>query len=360
MGAFAVVVAFSLVAAACGDDDDDDTGTTPDTEEESDGDTSTEQLDANGDGEIVIGVATPGPRDDGAYYQALVEGVTAISEEQGFGEPIIVDEIPVAEAATELQNLARQNVDIIAVGAGEIAEPLPDVAAEFSDIFWYCNCGAGQPENPDYAQSQDDGSEINFTAGYATGLLMQERGDGTRTTFIGGEGFDFEVESSMAFEAGLQEVDPSYTLDVVNTGSFNDVPAATESANTAVNGGSVALYPFLGGAHEAVVQLANDAGVISMSAGASDVCERDDLDYQIAVRFDAADYLETIFDEILSGDLEEGGIRQFLVGVDPQPGAVICDATPEQQSAMDEVYERVASGEFGELFGQIKAEAYGG
>ncbi len=31
-------------------------------------------LDTNGDGKVVIGVATPGPRNDGAYYQALVDG----------------------------------------------------------------------------------------------------------------------------------------------------------------------------------------------------------------------------------------------------------------------------------------------
>lgn len=357
-GGLAAVVALSLLATACGGDDDDDSSSGSGGGNGADS-TTVERLDANGDGNIVVGVATPGPRDDGAYYQALVDGVTELSEEQGFEEPVIVDEIPVADAATELTNLARQGVDIVAVGASEIAEPLADVASQFPDIFWYCNCGAGQPEDPNFAQSQDDASEINFTAGYATGLLMQERGDGTNVTFLGNQGFDFEVESSDAFEMGLQEVDPSYTMDVVNTGSFDDVSAASEAATTAISDGTAAIYPFLGGALEAVVQLANDAEVITMSAGASDVCDDEELSYQIAVRFDAADYLETIFAEIISGDLEEGGIRYFKVGVDEQPGAVICDATPEQQTAMDEVYQRVADGEFAEAFGQIKAEAYG-
>lgn len=357
IGGVGALVALSLFTAACGGDDDD----TSSAGSESDGGGGAiEQLDANGDGKIIVGVATPGPRDDGAYYQSLVDGVTSLSEEEGFEEPIIVDEIPVADAATELTNLARQGVDIVAVGASEIAEPLPDISAEFPDIFWYCNCGAGTPEDPNFAQSQDDASEINFTAGYATGLLMQESGDGTSATFVGNQGFDFEVESSSAFLMGLQEVDPSYTLDIVNTGSFDDVSAASEATSTALDGGTAAIYPFLGGAHEAVVQMANDAEVVTMSAGASDVCERDDLDYQIAVRFDASDYLDTIFAEIISGDLEEGDIRTFHVGVDEQPGAVICDATPEQQAAMDEVYVRVADGEFTDAFGELKAEAYGG
>lgn len=349
------VLALTLGAVACGDDSDsgDDSSSGNGTVE------GLEHLDANGNGQITVGVATPGPRDDGAYYQALVNGVEEISEEQGFNDPLIVDEIPVAEAATELRNLARQDVDIIAVGAGEIGDPLPEVAAEFPDIFWYCNCGAGFPEDPNFAQSQDDSAEISFTAGYATGLLMEERGDGTEAAFLGNQGFDFEVEASESFEAGLQEVDDSYTLSTVDTGSFDDVSAATEAAGSAVSSGAVAIYPFLGGALEAVVQFANDEDVITMSAGASDVCERDDLDYQIAVRFDAADYLDTVFEEIFSGELEEGGIRLFNVGVDPQPGAVICDATDEQQEAMDEIYQRIADGEFEDLLNEIKSDAYG-
>ena len=73
---------------------------------------------------MVIGVATPGPRDDGAYYQALVEGIEGLSTDNGYEDPIIVDNIDPSVAENELRNLARQNVDMIAVGAGEIADPL--------------------------------------------------------------------------------------------------------------------------------------------------------------------------------------------------------------------------------------------
>ncbi len=52
------------------------------------------------------------------------------------------------QAETELRNLARQNVDVIAVGAGELSDPLPALTEEFADIFWYCNCGAGLADAP--------------------------------------------------------------------------------------------------------------------------------------------------------------------------------------------------------------------
>jgi len=97
-----------------------------------------------------------------------------------------------------------------------------------------------------------------------------------------------------------------------------------------------------------------------MSAGASSACARDDLDYQIQVKFDGGDYLDVILNEILAGTLEEGGVRVFHVGVDPEPGAEICDATPEQQAAMDEVYAQIAAGDFAADFGAIKGQAYAG
>lgn len=129
-------------------------------------------LDTNGDGEVVFGVATPGPRDDGAYYQALVDGITSFAEAQGFAEPIVVDNIDPSQAETELRNLARQDVDVIAVGAGELSDPLAALTEEFPEIFWYCNCGAGLGDVPGIAQALDDSSQISYSAGYATGLLL--------------------------------------------------------------------------------------------------------------------------------------------------------------------------------------------
>ncbi|WP_051062535.1 BMP family lipoprotein, partial [Ilumatobacter nonamiensis] len=333
--------------------------TTADTAaEESGGDETAAGIeDVTGDGVVTFGVATPGPRDDGAYYQALVEGIVAFSEENGFAEPIIVDNIDPAQADTEIRNLTRQGVDVIAVGASELADPLEGLAAEFPDIFWYCNCGAGQ-QIPGIAQSSDDSAQISYSAGYATGLLLQDTG-ATAAAFLGCCDLDFEKEAYMAFELGMQAVDESFTMSYIPTGDFNDVAGATEAFNQAVANGAGAVYPFLGGAHEPIVQLANDEGVITMSAGASDVCERDDLDYQIAVQFDAGDYLDVIIEQIATGELNEGETFVFTVGEFPFVGAALCDGTDEQGADLDDVKAQIAAGDFEEAFFAIKSEAYG-
>ena len=368
--AIALLAVTCLIAAACGDDDD-DTADPPATAEPTTAAPTTtlppwdcSSLDANGDNELRIGVATAGPRDDGAYYQALVEFVEDLSaSNECFKDPIVVDRIEASEAATELSNLAQQDVDIIAVGAGEIAEPLAELTVEYSDIFWYCNCGAGYQPLDTLAQSQDDASEILYTAGYATGLLLQQTG-GDSTAFLGCCDLGFEKEAYLAFEMGLQAVDSSFTMEYTPTGNqpfdFDNVSGATEALEAAIQNGVDAVNPYLGGAHRPLVQIANENDIIVMSAGASDACEDDELDYDIAVRFDAGDYLETIFREIQSGDFTEGSVRVFRVGVDPEPGAVICRAIPELQAAMDEVYDQIANGDFAAEFGAIKGQAYSG
>ncbi|MEO8266837.1 MAG: BMP family ABC transporter substrate-binding protein [Ilumatobacteraceae bacterium] len=319
-------------------------------------------LDTNGDGKVVFGIAAAGPADDGAYYQAVVDAAKKLSKDNGFEVPIVVDNIQAADAATAMGDLAQQGVDVIIVGASEIAEPLPDLIAKYPDVFWYCNCGAGFPANPGLSQSTDDGSEISYTAGYATGLKLKEKG-GDSVVIIGCCDLGFEKQAYMAFELGLKAVDPAYTQTYVQTGDFpfdfDNTANATAALQTAIDNGVDAVYPYLGGAHRPVVQAANAAGLITMSAGSSKVCEStEDLKYDIAVKFDGGDYVTAVMKEIIAGTFKEGDIKQFKVGVDPEPGAVICNPTADEQMAMDAVYKQIASGDLADALGKINGIAF--
>jgi hypothetical protein len=78
------------------------------------------------------------------------------------------------------------------------------------------------------------------------------------------------------------------------------------------------------------------------------------------VRFDGGDYVAAIFPLIFSGAVKEGQTKVFKVGIDPEPGAVICNPTDAQQQAMDDMYADVASAMYAGDFGAIKGQAYGG
>ena len=384
--ALVVLAATSVIAAACGSDSKSSSttaaapaatspattaapaATTPATTAPADTTPATTapapktDLDTNHDGKVVFGIAAQGPANDGAYYQAVVDAAKKLATDNGFADPIVVDNIKSADAATALGDLAQQGVDVIIVGASGIAQPLPDLIKQYPDIFWYCNCGQGFPADPGLSQSNDDGAEISYTAGYATGLKLQEKG-GDSVVIIGCCDLGFEKQTYLAFDLGLKAIDPSYTYTYVQTGEFpfdfDNTANATAALQTAIDNGVDAVYPYLGGAHRPVVQAANAAGLITMSAGSSKVCDAgEELKYDIAVKFDGGDYVATVMKEIIAGTLKEGDTRHFRVGVDPEPGAVICNATADQQSAMDAVYAQIAAGDFADQFGQINATAF--
>jgi basic membrane protein A len=324
--------------------------------------TAASLLDTNHDGKVVFGIAAAGPADDGAYYQAVVDEAKQLAKDNGFAAPIVVDKIEAADAETAIGDLAQQGVDVIIVGASEIAQPLPNLIAKYPDIFWFCNCGAGFPPNPGLAQVTDDGGEISLAAGYATGLKLKEKG-GNSVVIIGCCDLGFEKQAYLSFDVGLKLVDPSYTYTYVPSGDhqfdFDNTANATAALQTALDNGVDAVYPYLGGALKPVVQAANAAGIITMSAGSSKVCkDGGGLKYDIAVKFDGGDYVKAAMKLIIAGKFKEGDIKQFKVGVDPEPGAEICNATPDQQKAMDDIYKKIANGDFAAQLGEIAGKAF--
>ena len=72
--------------------------------------------------------------------------------------------------------------------------------------------------NPGLSQSLDRGSEIGYTAGYATGLKLKEKG-GDSVVIIGCCDLGFEKQAVMSFDLGLKAVDPSYTQTYVQSGN---------------------------------------------------------------------------------------------------------------------------------------------
>ena len=339
-------------------------------------------LDFNRNGIIQIGVATAGQRNDGGYHQSLVEFVqefSANNEAVCFSEPVIRDNIRRPNAERELESLAQQGVDIIIVGTSELAapllaesrpaasadeDPLPPLVQQYSDIFWYCNCGAGSPPVDGLAQSQDDLSEISFSAGYATGLLLQD-GGGESAAFIGCCDIEFEREAYRSYELGLKAVNEDFTMTFFPTASsenpidFGNLSGANRALGTAGQDGADAVYPFLAPrVHRSLARDAKEDGLIIMSVDSSDACNDEELDYDIAVGRGALNYMATILGEIANGSFREGSSKVFRVGWYDQVGAAICDPTPEQKEALDNIRARIANGEFADSFNDIKQQVY--
>ena len=285
------------------------------------------------------------------------------SADNNFAPPIVSDNIGPAEAAQSISDLAQQGVDILMVGASEIAEPLADLTEEFPDIFWYCNCGAGFSELPGLAQATDWGAAIHYSAGVAMGAVLQEQGS-TSSVFLGCCDINFEQEAYNATVFGLQSVDASFTMEYVGTGDFefdfdNAANATAALTNAQANGATLA-YAYLGGALDPVGQLGADEGMAVFAAGPADICDRD-IAWTGGVVFDGGTYASQALRLIIDGDLAEGSTYQFPT----EPGlngAVLCDASADAQAVVDGAFGLIASFDealYGEL-GAISGAAYGG
>ena len=316
-----------------------------------------EQFDADGDGTVTIGVAAAGPRDDGGYVEGLVSFTEDWATENGFPAPIVVDNIGADQAAQSMSDLAQQGVDLMFVGASEIAEPLADLTEAFPDIFWYCNCGAGFEELPGLAQATDWGAAIHYTGGVALGQTLIETG-GTQAVFLGCCDLNFEVEALEATRAGMASVDPSLTLTYVATGDFPfdfaNSANATAAFSTAVADGATLAYAYLDGALEPVGQAATEAGLSVFAAGPADVCDRDDgIDWTGSIVFDGGLYAAEGVARIVDGTLAEGTTYQFPTqqGLN---GGLLCDPSAEATAAIDEAFALLAAFDE-ELMGQLGA-----
>ncbi len=364
-----VALSVAIFLAACADNTNVDSTSTADTIST----TTTapapnseivQTFDSNGDGTVTIGVAAAGPRDDNGYYQSLVDFAEQFARENGLAAPIVSDNITAAQAARVISDLAQQDIDIMMVGASEIAEPLVDLTEQYPNIFWYCNCGAGFTELPGLAQATDWGAPIHYTAGVAMAAILQERG-GTKAVFLGCCDINFEKEAYDATVFGMQSVNPNFTMEYVGTGDFpfdfDNSANATAALNNALADDVTLVYAYLADALEPVGQIATAAEVAVFAAGPADVCTRDDgISWTGSVVFDGGVYASQALVRIVAGELTEGTTYQFPTenGLN---GALLCDSSTEAQALVDQAFDSiVADAALLRTLESISAEAYSG
>jgi basic membrane protein A len=314
------------------------------------------QPDVNQDGTVKIGVLSPGDTNDNGYYESFVVTARDFADRNGW-DLIIVDKINPADAQEQARNICRQNVDMVAIAAGELADAVP-VASEdvCAGTVWYVAGGAGIEQTPYFFQTNDDVFEGQYATGYATGLAMQEQGI-DKAGFVTGPELDFATNAFNAWTAGIKKVLPDATTVATYTGDFDDSAVGREGAQAQLDQGVGILYPYLGGATDAVAQLGLQNDVLSVTPG-TDRCGEDA--FAISSIFSPGDYFASALNDFEQGKVALGVTRTFHIGVDPVPTVKVCDTVPnaaDLQAQVDDVMQQIASGE---IDTHAEAEAAGG
>src|SRR3546814_13732594 len=74
---------------------------------------------------------SPGDTNDNGYYESFVLTAREVAEEEGW-ELTILDKVNPADSAEQARNLCRQEVDMVAIAAGELADAIPVAEEEES------------------------------------------------------------------------------------------------------------------------------------------------------------------------------------------------------------------------------------
>jgi basic membrane protein A len=347
-----VLTAGALVLAACGGDDDDSNegqGTTTTTGKSCIGEVGCVppgQPDVNGDGTVKIGVLSPGDTNDNGYYESFVVTARDFAEEEGW-ELVIVDKINPADAAEQARNICRQDVDMVAVAASELKDAIPISEEDVCEgTVWYVAGGQGVEQTAYFVQTSDKVEEGQYATGYAAGLVMEQ--DGTnKAGFITGPELDFSKTAYNAFKAGVLGVISGAEVVATYTGDFDDSAKGQEAAQAQLDQGVGILYPYLGGATDAVASLGKDNDVLSITPG-TDRCDDPDKRFAISSIFSPGDFFAGSLEDFAAGTLKLGETRVFRIGVDPVPTVKICDTVEnaaELQSQVDDLIQKIADGE---------------
>ena len=213
-------------------------------------------LDTNGDGKVVFGVAARRP----ARRRRLLPGARRRRHEVLRGQRL-------RDAGRGRQHPGRRRRDrswttwpgrtstSSSSAPAEIADPLPALIAEYPRHLWYCNCGAGFQER---AEAADPDRRRRLARSATGGLRHRPPHEGRRPD----EGRVHRQQRLQLREGGLPGVRarpagrrPELRVDLRRApGNFDDVDRGQREAfNNLLAQGVRAVYPYLGGAHEAVV-----------------------------------------------------------------------------------------------------------
>ncbi|MCU1497181.1 MAG: family transporter substrate-binding protein [Acidimicrobiales bacterium] len=238
----AFVLAFGLVAAACGSDDDTSTGT------------SSPGGGSDSSATVKVGMALAGPKNDKGFAQAHYDGLVAACEELGC-------EVNVSESADDsqkqldaLRNLAADNDLVIGVGA-EFAAAGTSVAPQFPDVrFSVINGEAGDVENQHiYMINQG-------YAAYVIGAVAAELSESGTIGYLGGMDIPPTAGSDEGYELGAKSVDDGIEYVSTIVGDFNDSAKAKEAAATQIAEGADVIYAYLDSATEGVIEAIRESG----------------------------------------------------------------------------------------------------
>ncbi|MCP3997819.1 MAG: BMP family ABC transporter substrate-binding protein [bacterium] len=251
---FSIVLAFALIAAACGGDSDDETTTAAPTGTET---TATETTAATVDVSVGL-VFDIGGRGDQSFNDSAATGLDDAETELG---------ISASEASAnddgsnreELLNLQADESDLV-FGVGFLfAEPMTNAATANPDVN-FAIVDDGSIDLPNVAGLTFAEHEGSFLVGAAAALKTTNN----KVGFIGGVSIDLIKKFEAGFVAGVKHINPDIEIDIQyiseppDFSGFTDPAAGKIVAQSMFQDGADIVYHAAGGSGGGLFQAAKE------------------------------------------------------------------------------------------------------
>jgi basic membrane lipoprotein Med (substrate-binding protein (PBP1-ABC) superfamily) len=184
-----------------------------------------------------VAVVLPSTINDNGYSEGMFDGLQAVQREMGsdnfqfsYSENMSV----VDDAAAAIRDYASEGHDLVIAHGQQYGNRLPDIARDFpnTSFAWGASTETFSSKAVKnifaYSISAEQGGYVN---GFIAGKLTKTNVIGVVAPFESGNNKLYLD----GFKVGVKEANPSATVNVILTGSFTDIPKATQAAIALVN-----------------------------------------------------------------------------------------------------------------------------
>ena len=336
----AVLLAGTMAASmtACGGSSSSNTAeTTAAAQKSGDSAEKTEGAAPNKDAsEFKIGLITDvGGVNDGSFNQSSWEGLERAGEELG----VTVNYLESATDAPNIETFIDEDYDLI-ICVGYMLADATKAAAEANPDTRFAIIDDASIDLPNVTGLVFHAEQASYLVGYVAGLTTKTNNIG----FVVGMSNETMNQFGYGYCAGAIDANPDITVQQFNANSFADSATGKTMANTAITNGADIVFQAAGATGLGVIEACQEAGVyaIGVDSDQSSIAPSTVLTSAMK-RVDNAVY--NAVEELMDGSLE-GGVQSFDLaagGVDIAPTQDLI--APEVISAVDEVKEKIVSGE---------------
>ncbi len=289
--------------------------------------------------EFKIGLITDvGGVNDGSFNQSSWEGLERAGEELGVTVNYL-ESATDADYAPNIETFIDEDYDLI-ICVGYMLADATKAAAEANPDTRFAIIDDASIDLPNVTGLVFHAEQASYLVGYVAGLTTKTNNIG----FVVGMSNETMNQFGYGYCAGAIDANPDITVQQFNANSFADSATGKTMANTAITNGADIVFQAAGATGLGVIEACQEAGVyaIGVDSDQSSIAPSTVLTSAMK-RVDNAVY--NAVEELMDGSLE-GGVQSFDLaagGVDISPTQDLI--APEVISAVDEVKEKIVSGE---------------